>query len=240
MTINPSWLRAGDLMFGPIGGVVPGVFPVGAGQIMVAPWKTRLTWRTWWRIRHAATVTQSANWDMKTPPMIAQAMPSGFEEVPLGSHRWTSDYVFVRPPYAPGQAEAVAEHGLQMAMRKVPYGSEDFAAIAAHRAHLPVPHLDEFIARVDEDGYPLRSICSQAVDAQLTLAGFHPFTDGRLPQDVVPAELYLRLITTVGSTVIRPGSKAVQIKLPQMVNNLPGHVDVQEAMLAQAVACDLL
>lgn len=32
---SPADLRPGDLMFGPIGGLIPGVFPVGAGQLLL-------------------------------------------------------------------------------------------------------------------------------------------------------------------------------------------------------------
>lgn len=245
MTFTPTDLRPGDLMFGPIGGLVPGVIPVGAGQVALAPWKTRLSWRKWWRMRHAATVTHAAAEPaartMMDPSgvLIAQAMPSGFEEVPLGSHRWTPDYVFIRPPYGPGQAAEVAEHAIRMAMRKVPYGFEDYAAIGAHRAHLPVPHLDAFISRVDADGYPRRSICSQAVDAQLTLAGFRVFADDRLSQDVVPSELYLRLVTWPGATIIRPGSPTIRLTIPARLTGGEPRAD-PGALRAEAVARDLL
>lgn len=218
-----SDLQPGDQMFGPISGAT-GVF-VGAGMVAVAPWKHRLSWKTWWRIRHCATVTQAAGASMigpdrgsqvaQTMPMVAQAMPSGYEEREIGAEHWTSDYVYIRPKWLHAeQAEVVAELAREMARRKIPYAFEDYAAIAAHRAGLPVPHLDDFISRTDADGYPLRSICSQGCDAQMSLSGGlvlddaglgHVFADGRLAQDVVPAELYLLLLTLPGSKIIRPG-----------------------------------
>ena len=213
-------LRPGDLAFCPIGGFIPGVIPVGAGQILFAPWKQRLSWRRWRMVRHAGTVTEASSSDFFARdhgahgigPMMAQAMPSGFEQVELGASRWTDSYVYIRPAYKDGQAEDVAHHARQMVARKVPYGFEDYAAITAHRTHVPVPHLDRFIARVDADGYPRRSICSQAVDAQLTLSGFRVFSDGRLPQDVMPAELYLRLLELRPAAVFIPGHP---VELPQ-------------------------
>lgn len=48
-------------------------------------------------------------------------------------------------------------------------------------------------------------ICSQLVDQALADAGFHVFDDGRLPQDVVPAELFRALLDTPGTTYVVPG-----------------------------------
>jgi hypothetical protein len=217
-------LRPGDLMFGPISGWVGDVV-VGPGQILVAPWKHQLSWRTWWRVRHCATVMEAdGGRPLGRPPTIAQAMPSGYEQVEIGPEHWTADYVYIRPPYRPGQADKVAYHALEMARRKVPYSFADYAAITAHRANVPAPHLDAYIARTDADGYPVRSICSQGVDAQLTLAGGfdvegHVFADGRLPQDVVPSELYLLLLGLPGVLVMRPGAAAVGS--PSSLQKLP-------------------
>jgi hypothetical protein len=224
-----SWygLRPGDIMAGPIGGFVPGVVPVGVGQILMAPWKDRLSWRTWWRVRHLATVVQAARLPIlptdgfasgfpdgrpATPPMVGQAMPHGYEVVELGAHRWTSDYTFIRPRYTPGQATEVAVRALEMSYRKIPYGFLDYAAIPAHRLHLPIPDLDGYITAVDDAGYPLRVQCAQAVDAQLTMAGFHPYDDGRLPGDVYPSGLYLRLLELGPAAVIRPGGESTPLR----------------------------
>jgi hypothetical protein len=201
-------LRPGDLYFGPIGGSAGRL--VGAGQLLVAPWKHQLTWRTWWKIRHCGVVVAA------TPegPLIAQAEPRGMDLAAVGTQRWTPEYVYIRPAYPlQGQADAVAELAMDMVDAKIPYAFEDYAAIFAHRLHLPVPHLDRFIAAVGPGGLPKRAICSQAVDAVLTLsgglAGGHVFDDGRLPQDIVPAELYLRLLEMTPELIIRPGKPDV-------------------------------
>lgn len=214
MTYTLKSLRPGDLMIGPIDGFIPGAFPVGAGQFVVAPWKHRLTYRTWRRWRHAATVVRAATPDYARGaftdavghgPFIGQAMPSGFETVEIGAEHWTPDFMFIRPRYSPGQGMAVALHAEEMTERKIPYGWLDYVRIAAHRTPIPTPHLDRHVSAVDEDGYPLRAICSQAVDAQLTMAGFEVFDDGRRPQDVIPSELGLRLLDLGPELVIRPG-----------------------------------
>lgn len=209
-------LRPGDIMCGPIDGFIPGVIPVAAGQLATAPLRHVLTWRTWWGYRHSATVTKAAVapddglWGISEWPLIGQAMPRGFEEVPLHPDQWNDRYLFIRPAYQPGQADEVARHAQQMARRRVRYGWADYAAIPAHRWHIPVPHLDAFISATDADGYPRRAICSQAVDAQLALAGFHLFTDGRLFGDVTPAGLYLRLLELVPEALLPPGGNIVR------------------------------
>jgi hypothetical protein len=212
-------LRPGDLMFGPIGGAVGE--SIGACQTVIAPWKSLLTWKTWWRLRHAAIVTGQSDGYVT----IGQAMPSGFEVVPLRPDQWNPDYVFIRPRYAEGQAQAVAETAGEMARRGIGYSFADYAAIAAHRLHVPAPHLDRFIGQADADGYPLRSICSQAVDFALTRSGGldghgHVFDDGRLSQDVVPAELYVRLLQLDPVNVIRPGKAAISRRVPSAISDI--------------------
>ncbi len=192
-------LREGDVGFGPIGGFVPGMVPVGAGQLWLSMTDKQAFkhWREWHTVRHAFMVTR--------PGFIGQAMPGGFEEIPIDpAKHWTSRHVYVRPPYsfALDQAKRAARHALRM--RGTPYAFEDYAAIAAKRAGIPVPHLDAFISRVDGNGYPKRAICSQAVDACLTLAGYHVFDDGRLPQNVTPYELFIQLVKTPGAVLIWP------------------------------------
>lgn len=218
-------LRPGDLYFGPIGGGAGGL--IGAGQLLVAPWKHQLTWRTWWKIRHCGIVVRAADPNFELGPlfdghhmvgghgpMIAQAEPRGMETREIGTKHWTPEYVYLRPQYRPGQASEVASLAADMARARIPYAFEDYAAIAAHRIHLPVPHLDRFIAAVGPGGLPKRAICSQAVDAVLTVSGGltpegHVFDDGRLSQDVVPSEIYLRLLELTPELIIRPGKPDV-------------------------------
>jgi hypothetical protein len=215
MPVTPADLRPGDQMFCPIGGAAGAL--IGGGQIIVAPWKHQLTWKTWWRIRHTATVTRAAGTSLSDgiPPLVAQAMPPVFEEVPLRPDQWNDQYVFVRPPWRyPGQGEDVAGHAREMASRRIPYGWLNYPRISAHRLHIPAPHLDRYISEVDADNYPITVICSQANDAALTMGGglilgkdgkYHVIDDDRQPQDIVPSELYLALLSMPGSLVMRPG-----------------------------------
>lgn len=196
--MDVSDLREGDIGFGPIGGFIPGVLPVGAGQVWLSMTDKEAFkhWREWWEVRHVFVVTRS------NPAWIAQAMPGGMEEIELDpAKHWTSKHVYVRPGYeSKHRALWVATHASIMADRSIPYAFEDYAAIAAKRAGINTPRLDEFISRVDEAGYPRRAICSQAADACLTLAGHKVFDDGRLPQNVTPHELFLQLIKAPGSS----------------------------------------
>lgn len=230
--LSMSELRPGDLMFGPIGGAT-GVL-VGLGQIAVSPWKRRLTWKTWWRVRHCGTVIEAgvipelrgSGSGNDGGPVVAQAEPGGYEKIVLGYEHWTSDYTYIRPHYqalgtgplaGPGrsQAQDVALAAQTMVQHKIPYAFEDYAAIAAHRTHLPVPHLDHFISETDGYGLPRRAICSQGVDAQLTLSGMSVFDDDRLPQDVIPSELYLRLLEMGPEMILVPGD--LKISAPQHI-----------------------
>lgn len=218
-------LRVGDLVFCPIGGAV-GKLIVGPGQLLLAPWRSLLTWKTWWEIRHVAMVLEAA-----TPnrgPMIGQAMPRGFEIVELGADRWREDHVFIRPRYlADRESEATlaTSRGATLAARelsdaRVGYGFAAYPRLAAHRTGVPSPLLDGWVSRVDQRGVPREAICSQAVDWALTRAGGldgkgHVFDDGRRPFDVVPSELYLRLLTLNPLAVVRPSKAAISRRTMQ-------------------------
>ena len=65
----------------------------------------------------------------------------------------------------------------------VPYSFADYAALAAHRLHIPAPGLREFI------GSSKSMICSQLVDQCYVDAGVHLFRDSRWPGFVTPAAL---------------------------------------------------
>ena len=64
------------------------------------------------------------------------------------------------------------------------YSFADYTAIAAHRFHIPIPHLKRFIATSKH------MICSQLVDQCYYDAGIHLFNDNRWPGYVTPADLY--------------------------------------------------
>ena len=65
----------------------------------------------------------------------------------------------------------------------IPYGWLDYAALAAHRLHIPAPGLRKFIASTGH------MICSQLADQCYADAGVHLFSDGRWPGYVTPAAL---------------------------------------------------
>jgi hypothetical protein len=210
-------LRPGDVVFGPISG--PAGHLVRWGQVFTAPWRSLLTWKTWWRINHVAMVTERG--DGVSLPMIGQAMPTGFEIVPLQAYQWSPDYVFIRPRYGvwvdhedhPPLATAMeaVRQVRRLAEARVGYGFAAYPRLAARRLKIPSPSLDRWVQRTDPaTGLPLESICSQAIDWALTQAGGldgegHVFDDGRKPFDVVPSELYVRLLALDPVDVIRPG-----------------------------------
>ena len=65
----------------------------------------------------------------------------------------------------------------------VPYSPLDYVALAALHLHLPSTWIRK---RVESSGH---MICSQLVDAVYLRVGIHLFDDGRLPGDVMPADL---------------------------------------------------
>jgi hypothetical protein len=64
-----------------------------------------------------------------------------------------------------------------------PYSALDYAALAAHRFHIPVPGLRRY---VQASGH---LICSQLADRAAELGGWTLFNDGRWPGYVTPADL---------------------------------------------------
>lgn len=66
----------------------------------------------------------------------------------------------------------------------VPYSFADYAAIAAHRARLPVPGLRGYI---ESTGH---MICSQLADRAAMDGGWHLFSDDRWPGYVDPGALW--------------------------------------------------
>lgn len=197
-------LRPGDILFGPIRGFIPGTLPVGAGQIILATRKARLSWRQWWRIRHVGVVVEATNYPagggLLTRPKLVQAMPSGAEEIEMTAARhWTSEYVYIRPAYNDTvQAALVAIRARKYV--GTPYNFLTYGKLAASALHLPVTRrvLERWISTRHD------MMCSQLADQALADAGFHVFDDGRLPQDVVPAELFRQLLSLPGQWLI-PG-----------------------------------
>ncbi len=114
--------------------------------------------------------------------MIVQAEPSGAQKVPLGAYQysiWSSGILF---PSA-AQRTAIVAAAEKCAAGKIPYSYLDYGAIAAHRFHLPVPGLKDYIADTGHE------ICSQLVDQCWLDGGYHLFTDWRWPGFVSPYDL---------------------------------------------------
>lgn len=193
----PTWLPR-RLRF------MPGTLPVDAGQTLLAALRRDERF-----IDHVAVVTRAGDWDgMGSLPMIVQAMPSGAEEVEIGQEYWTGEYVYVRPPYMAGMEQDVpmpyTQQGWEVARAArryvgTPYSFLDYVAILG--VHLGVKN-GALRRYVRSTGH---MICSQLADQAMADAGFHVFTDGRLPQDVMPVELYRALTRMPGVLVLRPG-----------------------------------
>jgi hypothetical protein len=98
-------------------------------------------------------------------------------------HRWSSG--ILNP--SDGQRTdivAAANHYLEL---DVDYSWEDYAALTAHRFHIPTPRLKKYI---EDTGH---MICSQLVDRTWTDGGFHLFDDHRWHGYVTPGHLNQRL-----------------------------------------------
>lgn len=220
-------VRPGDIVFGPIGGLVPGVFPVGVGQLLLADRKARLSWRRWWKIRHVLIVTQEQGAGLEyfsgpSAPKAVQAMPHGAEEIELRTDRhWTKDYVYVRPAYITAEMMGVGDmdsHGGAHQGRTVaqaargyigtPYNFLTYGKLAARKFRLVLAErtLEKWISTRKD------MMCSQLADQCLADAGFHIFDDGRLPQDVVPSELYRKLRQLPGTQWMVPGGPWISIE----------------------------
>lgn len=109
---------------------------------------------------------------------IVEAMPRGAHKVP----NWHPDSVFLRCPDE--YREHVADAAIQFAIDKTPYSELDYVAQAAHRLHIPAPHLKNYI---ESSGH---LICSQLADKAAERGGWHLFKDGRWPGYVPPCDLY--------------------------------------------------
>lgn len=71
-------------------------------------------------------------------------------------------------------------------LKGIPYSFLDYAALAAHRLHIPASQLRAYISSTDH------MICSQMADEFYLRLGAHIFTDDRWNGDVTPAGLYKR------------------------------------------------
>jgi hypothetical protein len=110
---------------------------------------------------------------------IVEAEPGGARKAALAEYA-TSMVAWLHCPVQYGAAVAAAA-GSYLG---VPYSFLDYAAIAAHRLHLPTPGLHAYIA---DTGH---MICSQLADRAAADGGWHLFADGRWSGYVTPGDLY--------------------------------------------------
>jgi len=148
-----SSLMPGDQVFGPIPGFGgPSVF---AGQWVLAPWKHRLSWRTWRHVQHTAIVVKAAgpNWrpdgGLVDAPLVGEAEPGGFRLTAIGMERWNPSWIYVRPRWlTEGQGARVAEVARML--------SGEAGGAAARR------HAEELLARAATRGRAARSAAGRA------------------------------------------------------------------------------
>jgi hypothetical protein len=220
-------LRPGDLMFGPIGGLVPGLFPVGFGQALLGEVfrAGKLS------VRHVGVVIEpgtpnqwAARPDMLARgPMLVQAMPSGAEEIELTDMHWTDRYAYARlPEDYPGQAEDAAAIARLFVDEQVPYSFASYAALAAWRVGFKAERLARWIDRRGREiqlstwtdrmagmpaqriHLPAEAICSVLADQAWTLTGKHVI-GGTRSQIVTPGMLATQLWRRPGVVWGGPG-----------------------------------
>jgi hypothetical protein len=116
---------------------------------------------------------------MITDDALIEAMPGGARMKPLTWYEPWDQVLWLRCPeeYREGVADAAYEY------LGVPYSFADYASVAAHRLHIPAPHLRRYIATSKH------MICSQLADQAAMDGGWNLFSDGRWPGDVTPGDL---------------------------------------------------
>lgn len=203
-------VRPGDIFFTNIGGIVPGIFPVKLGQLMLGE-HARIGRRSFDHVGIVTDVPHGFD-TVREDPRAVQAMPKGAEEISLTeATHWTDSVTFMRlPEDYPGQAEDAA--AIARAMIGTPYSFLSYAALAAWRWGLSTPRLEAWIGRRREPTHvrpdpgdppnlvqlPAEAICSVLVDQAWSLTGKKIFTDGRPHQCVTPGALASRLLWMPG------------------------------------------
>lgn len=204
-------VRPGDVFFTNIGGIVPGIFPVKLGQLMLGE-HARIGRRSFDHVGIVVEKDRVRRDLFKHPgPRAVQAMPRGAEEIELTeATHWTDSVTFMRlPEDYPGQAKDAA--AIARAMIGTPYSFLSYAALAAWRWGLSTPRLEAWIGRHRNDDpsevhyigrkaiqLPAEAICSVLVDQAWSLTGKKIFTDGRPHQCVTPGALASRLLWMPG------------------------------------------
>lgn len=109
---------------------------------------------------------------------IVEAEPGGARRASLAEYD-ARTIVWLRCPDQYRTAVAAAA----ISLIGTRYSAADYAALALHRFHIPVPGLRRY---VQASG---RLICSQLADHAAELGGWTLFDDGRWPGYVTPADL---------------------------------------------------
>lgn len=205
-----SWLRPGDIGFGPIHGAAGAL--VNAGQLLLGEGfhVGELD------IRHVFVVTESVTGGDFG---LVEAMPNGARHV-WADGRWTPEYAYVRLPedYV-GQAEDAA--AIARAMIGTPYSFASYVALAAWRFGLKAKRLEAWIdrrqpvvtpfprppfaleSRAVGAQLPREAICSVLADQAWTLTG-KQIMQGVAHQCVTPGALAATLLETEGAKWIFP------------------------------------
>lgn len=108
---------------------------------------------------------------------IVEAMPEGARMVQNWHDARRARWLICPDEYR--EAVAASARGFM----GVPYSVADYFALAAHRLHIPAPHLKKFITQQHS------MICSQLVDAAAMEGNWHLFSDDRWPGYVTPLSL---------------------------------------------------
>jgi cell wall-associated NlpC family hydrolase len=116
---------------------------------------------------------------------IVQAMPGGAEMIRLEDAN--EPVVWSSLPLTAAQRMWISEHAI--ALVGTPYSFLDYASVALAHYRIRPRWVREFVA---DSGH---LICSQLVDEAYRRAGIELFSDGRLPGDVTPGDLW-RLLST--------------------------------------------
>lgn len=151
--------------------------PVGLG-IRIGQW---LNGDGFANYEHAFVVTEVVPSSDGQPPhvLIVEAEPGGAREVPLTEYN-PHNIAWLRCPELYRHDVALAA----LELRDTPYSFADYAAIAAHRLHLPIPWLRSYVRSSKH------LICSQLADRAAANGGWQLFDDKRWDGYVTPEDLW--------------------------------------------------
>lgn len=133
--------------------------------------------RRWEGFSHALVVVERDT--------IVEAEPGGARTADLAPYRDTKlggTFVSSTWDLTTAQRVRVCENALKHVGR--PYSGMDYAALFAHRLHLPLPGLRSYVANTEFE------ICSQSVDDIYFESDLHIFQDGRWSGYVTPMGLF--------------------------------------------------